>query len=178
MTKNGCRSRARSTPQVTITPIPQKTSAGTSSANENGYLPPPGKARQSKTSTPLAATTVAAGATKRLYSEICASPKLASSSTRSRKATGLAARVSAATAAKRHHDPRCAAHTASSASATPSANGKAADNTIPAHTTANVREDQRVVGPHCRQQTTANASAAVAIVATASSRIPSSAASG
>src|SRR5437588_3722429 len=178
MTKNGCSSRARSTPQVTITPIPQKTSAGASSANENGKRPPPGKARHSKTSTPLAATTVAAGATKRRYSEICARPKLASSSASNRNATGLAASVSAANAANRHHERRCTAHTASSASATPRANGNAADRTIPAHTTANVRDDQRVVGPHCRQQTTANASAAAAIVATASSRIPSSAASG
>ena len=60
----------------------------------------------------------------------------------------------------------------------PSANGKAAERTIPAQTTAKLRLDQRVVGPHSRQSTTANASAASAIVATASSRIPSSAASG
>ena len=66
----------------------------------------------------------------------------------------------------------------SSANAIPSANGNAAERTIPAHTTANVRLDQRAVGPHSRPMTTAKASAAVAIVATASSLIPSSAASG
>ena len=49
---------------------------------------------------------------------------------------------------------------------------------MPAHTTANVRLDQRVVAPHSCQMTSANASAASAIVATASSLIPSSAASG
>ncbi len=67
---------------------------------------------------------------------------------------------------------------ASSASAKPSANGKAAERTIPAQTTAKLRLDQRVVGPHSCQSTAANASAASAIVATASRRIPNSAASG
>jgi hypothetical protein len=49
---------------------------------------------------------------------------------------------------------------------------------MPHQTTAKVLLDQRAVGPHSRETTTANASAAVEIVATASSRIPSSAASG
>ena len=49
---------------------------------------------------------------------------------------------------------------------------------MPAQTTAKVRLDHRVLGPHSRQSTTANASDAVETVATASRRIPSSAASG
>ncbi len=49
---------------------------------------------------------------------------------------------------------------------------------MPAHTAANERLDQRVVGPHSRQTMTANASAASATVATASSLIPNAAASG
>ena len=67
---------------------------------------------------------------------------------------------------------------ASRASAIPSAKGNAAESTTPAQTTAKVRLDQRTVEPHSRPSTTANASAASAIVATARSRIPSSAASG
>ena len=69
-------------------------------------------------------------------------------------------------------------HSASSPSAAPSANGNAAEKTIPAQTTANVRLDQRVAGPHSRQSRTAKASDAVDTVATASMRIPNSAASG
>ena len=49
---------------------------------------------------------------------------------------------------------------------------------MPAHATANVRLDQRASAPHSRMTTTANTSAAAEIVATASSLIPSSAASG
>src|SRR5581483_5572946 len=102
----------------------------------------------------------------------------ASTTTRRRNATGLAASVSAARSANRQRASACSAHSASSASAIPSANGKAAESTIPAHTTANERLDQRVVGPHSRQRMTANASDASATVATASSLIPSAAASG
>jgi hypothetical protein len=72
----------------------------------------------------------------------------------------------------------CSAQIESSASAAPSANGNAAEKTIPLQTTAKVRLDQRAVGPHCRETTTAKASAAVETVATASRRIPSRAASG
>ena len=90
----------------------------------------------------------------------------------SRKASGLAASVSAASTAKRHERRAWSAQIASSASAAPSAKGNAAEKTIPAQTTANVRLDQRAVGPHCRETITANASAAVETVATASSRIP------
>ena len=50
--------------------------------------------------------------------------------------------------------------------------------TRPAQTTANERLDQRASGPHWRPTTTANASAAVAIEATASGWMPNSAASG
>jgi hypothetical protein len=49
---------------------------------------------------------------------------------------------------------------------------------MPAHTTANVKLDQRAVGPHSRPTTAANANAAAATVATASALIPISAASG
>jgi len=49
---------------------------------------------------------------------------------------------------------------------------------MPAQTTAKVRLDQRARGPHSFQTRTANASVAVATVATASSRMPSTAASG
>ena len=52
-------------------------------------------------------------------------------STRSRNATGLAAAVSAASPAKRHGCRAWSAQSASSASAAPSANGKAAERTIP-----------------------------------------------
>ena len=83
-----------------------------------------------------------------------------------------------ASAAKRACARAWSAKSAKSASATPSANGNAAERTIPAQTTANVRLDQRAVGPHSRPITTAKASAAVAIVATARSLIPRSAASG
>ena len=86
--------------------------------------------------------------------------------------------MSAQSSAKRQSRRACSAHSASSASAIPSAKGNAAESTTPAHTTAKVRLDQRAVGPHSRPSTTAKASAAVAIVATASSRIPSSPASG
>jgi hypothetical protein len=101
-----------------------------------------------------------------------------STTTSSRNASGLAASVSAANAAERQRAPNCSAQIASSAIAIPSANGKAAERTIPAQTTAKLRLDQRAVGPHSRPSTTANASAASAIVATASSRMPSHAASG
>ncbi len=49
---------------------------------------------------------------------------------------------------------------------------------MPAHTTAKLRLDQRPSGPHSRATIAENASAASATVATASTRIPSSAASG
>ena len=96
----------------------------------------------------------------------------------SRNATGLAAAESPASPANRHGRRACSAHSASSASAAPSANGKAAETMIPAQTTAKVRLDQRARGPHSFQTRTAKASVAVAIVATASNRIPSAAASG
>ena len=95
-----------------------------------------------------------------------------------RNAIGLAAAVSAATAAKRHGRRAWSAHSASRASAAPSANGNAAERTIPAQTTANVRLDHRARGPHSFHTSTAKASVAVATVATASRRIPSAAASG
>ena len=60
----------------------------------------------------------------------------------------------------------------------PSANGNAPERTTPAQTTANERFAQRAAGPHSRAETTPNASAAVAMLATASSLIPISAASG
>ena len=60
----------------------------------------------------------------------------------------------------------------------PSAKGKAPESTTPAQTTAKERFDQREAGPHSRAATTPNASAAVATLATASSLIPSRAASG
>src|SRR5436309_6261658 len=88
--------------------------------------------------------------------------------TSKRNATGLAASVSTASAANRQRERCCSVDSASSASAIPSANGNAADSTIPAQTTANVRLDQRAAGPHSRQRTSVNASAAAAIVATAS----------
>ena len=169
---------ARSTRQESAIPSVQKTNAASSSCHENGYWPEPGKARQSATSTTPKAATVSAGASKVRRSSQRAMPKPASSSASSRKASGLAARVSAARTAKRHERRACSAQIESSASAAPSANGNAAENTIPAQTTANVRLDQRAVGPHCRETITANASAAVETVATASSRIPNSAASG
>ena len=137
-----------------------------------------GKARQSATSTTPKAAIVAAGATSVRRSCQRATPNPASTSASSRNASGLAASVSAASRPKRQSFRPCSAQIARSPSAAPSAKGKAAEKTIPAQTTANVRLDQRVVGPHCRQTTTANASAAVETVATASSRIPSSAASG
>ena len=71
-------------------------------------------------------------------------------------------------AANRHRAPACSDHSASSASAIPSANGNAADSTIPAHTIANVRLDQRAGGPHSRATIAVNASDATATVATAS----------
>ena len=83
-----------------------------------------------------------------------------------------------ASKAKRQRAPACSAQIASSVIAIPRAKGNAAESTIPAQTTAKVRLDQRTVGPHSRPSTTANASAPSAIVATASSRIPRSAASG
>ena len=49
---------------------------------------------------------------------------------------------------------------------------------IPAQTIAKVRLDHLARGPHSRQTTTAKASVAVEIVATASSRMPRAAASG
>ena len=49
---------------------------------------------------------------------------------------------------------------------------------MPAQTTAKERFDQRAAGPHSRATTTANASAAVATLATASSLIPNRTASG
>ena len=67
---------------------------------------------------------------------------------------------------------------ASKASAAPSANGKAAFSTVAAQATANARLDQRAFTPHCRRTTTAKASDAAEIVATARSRMPSQAASG
>jgi hypothetical protein len=60
----------------------------------------------------------------------------------------------------------------------PRANGNAPERTIPAQTTAKERFDQRAAGPHSRATTTANDSAAVATLATASSLIPRRTASG
>src|SRR5207244_80626 len=64
------------------------------------------------------------------------------------------------------------------AQAAASAKGHAPERTTPAQTTAKVQLDHRAVGPHSRPRTTANASAAIETVATASSLIPISAASG
>src|SRR5947208_11994025 len=141
-------------------PNTQNTTAADASANENGYRPPPGKSRQSTSSTIAASETATTGTSAgRLAS---ATPP--NTTTRSRNATGEAASVSTASAANRQRAPCCNVHSASSASAIPSANGNAADSTIPAHTTANVRLDQRAAGPHSRHSTSANASAATAIV--------------
>ena len=49
---------------------------------------------------------------------------------------------------------------------------------MPAQSTANVRLEKRAAGPHSRQTTSVNASAAAPIVATASTLIPNTAASG
>src|SRR5581483_3876713 len=149
-----------------------KTAAAANSARENGYCPPPGKSRQSTSSTPPASAIATTGSQLRGTEVLRASATPASTMTSRRNATGLAASVRAASAAKRKRACAC------SASAIPSANGNAADRTIPAHTTANERLDQRVVGPHSCHTTTENASAASATVATASSLIPKSAASG
>ena len=96
----------------------------------------------------------------------------------STNATGLAASDEHGEERKAAAPPAWRAHSASSASAMPSANGKAPERTIPAHTTAKERFDQRAAGPHSRAATTPKASAAVATLATASSLIPNSAASG
>ena len=74
--------------------------------------------------------------------------------------------------------PAWSATSASSPSAKPSANGKAAETTSSDHTTAKVRLDQHASGPYCLQTTIANARAAIPIDMIASARIPNSAASG
>ena len=93
-------------------------------------------------------------------------------------ASGLAARQSAAHTANRPRRPDWSAHSESSANAIASANGNAAERTIPAHSTAKVRLERRAESPHWRNATSVKASEAVAIVATASTLIPSTAASG
>ena len=95
-----------------------------------------------------------------------------------RKASGLAATVRTASTPNCQRFPVWRAQIASRPSAIPSANGNAAEMTSPAQTTANVLLDQRAIGPHCRQTTTANASAAIPIERIASALIPKSAASG
>src|SRR5262249_39101576 len=143
--------RARSTPQAIHIPSTLNVMPARSSCQENGYVPEPGNARQSATSTTPNATIVAAGATSARRSSQRATPTPASTSVSSRNASGLAARVSAARTAKRQVRRACSAQIASSASAAPSAKGKAAEKTTPHQTTANVRLDQRAVGPHCRE---------------------------
>ena len=95
-----------------------------------------------------------------------------------RNASGLAATVRTASSPNNQRLPAWSAQIASRPSAIPSANGKAAEMTRPAQTTANVRLDQRATGPHCLQTTTANASAAIPIEMIASALIPNTAASG
>jgi hypothetical protein len=142
----------------------------------NGKWPPPGKSRQTTASAVAATATAATGTQSSDLHRAAATP--ARTTTSSRNESGLAARVRPARAAKRQRFPACSAQIASSANDIPSANGNAADSTMPPHTTAKVRLDQRALGPHSRQSTTANVQAASAIVATARRRIPSSAASG
>jgi hypothetical protein len=57
-------------------------------------------------------------------------------------------------------------------------NGKEAESTPAASTGANVRPAQRASAPHSRQTSAENARAATAMVATASTLIPTRAASG
>src|SRR5579859_4570018 len=82
-----------------------------------------------------------------------------STTTSKRKASGLAASERRARPAKTQRCPAFSAQIERRASAKPSAKGKAAVITVPAHTTAKVRLDQRVAGPHSRQTTTAKAEA-------------------
>ena len=118
------------------------------------------------------------GASRRRLRSSMPSPIPARKIASSRKASGLAATVRTASTPNCHRLPAWSAQRASSASATPRANGNAAEMISPAQTTANVLLDQRASGPHCRPTTTAKASAAVAIEAIASGWIPKSAASG
>src|SRR3954453_9242677 len=175
--KTNRRMRADSTRHVIARQTTKNASPAANSVFENGNRPP-GKSRQSTTSTRPASPTPPTGTQfdRSVSRRATATP--VNTTTSSRNASGLAASVSAASAANRQLRRDCSAQIATIAKANPSANGNAADSTIPAQTTANVRLDQRAVGPHSSQSTTANASAATAIVATASSLIPRSAASG
>jgi len=96
----------------------------------------------------------------------------------STNASGLAASVSTATIAKRARRPSCSAQIASNANDIASANGKAAAPMMPTHRTANERLEIRETGPHSRKTTMLNAIAADAIDASASTLMPSNAASG
>ena len=96
----------------------------------------------------------------------------------STNASGLAASVRIAQTAKRPRRPSCSAQIASSANDTASANGNAAAPMMPTHSTANERLETRDAVPHCSNMTMLNAIAADAIEASASTLIPSSAASG
>src|SRR3954471_6318736 len=171
------KTRADSTRHVIVRQRMQNARPAANSVFENGKRPP-GKSRQSTISIRPARPTPTTGTQFDRSVSRRASATPVKTTTSKRKASGLAASVSAASAANRQLRLDCSAQIATSANANPSANGKAADSTIPAHTTANVRLDQRAVGPHSCQSTTAKASAATAIVATASSLIPKSAASG
>ena len=93
-------------------------------------------------------------------------------------ATGLAARVSSVSAAPRPAAPGLEREKASRASATPSANGNSPARITPGPDHREAAARPACGGPHSRSSSGANAPAATATVSTASSSIPSSAASG
>src|SRR5947199_8802870 len=132
----------------------------------------------STTSTSAQAQIVSAGQAMRATLTRPPRATPASTSDIKRKASGLAPSVSAASSANQGREPPCNAQTANSASESPSANGKAAVSMYVPQTTAKAAPASRALDPHSRASRTANASVPTTAVATASSLIPSSAASG
>src|SRR5262249_33203478 len=97
---------------------------------------------------------------------------------RNTKASGLAANVSTARRENQTRRRFAIATSAASANASPRPYGKAAVTIEAAATTAKNRETQGLVSPQVRRTTRLNAAADAATLITASSRIPTRAASG
>ena len=176
--KRPSNGRARWCARVISAPSVQKRTAGTSWPAWNGKWPLPGnrRLRTSCSATPARITAPGTISPSRVGRRAIATPT--STSARNRNASGLAASASTASAANANRLPACSDDSASRPSAKPSANGNAAESTVPAHRTANVRDDQRVAGPHSRPITIANATAAAEIDASARTLMPRSADSG
>src|SRR4051794_20489737 len=115
--------RARSTRQVTPSPIPQNVSAASSSPDGNGKRPGSGKRRQISAAAAHIDATTTAGLVAASARDVTTAQRKTS---RNRNASGLAASVSARKSANHTSRPRASASSAASEKASPSPYGNAA----------------------------------------------------